>query len=385
MLSKPTAMQFIVLLGLVSLFADMTYEGARSIVGQYLAILGASGAVVGCVAGFGEFIGYGFRLVSGYFSDKTGKYWLFTGIGYAINLLAVPLLALAGNWQIAAALVIMERFGKALRSPAKDAMLSYATQQVGRGWGFGLHEAMDQIGAILGPLIVSAILYYKSSYTLSFAYLLIPALSALAVLAVARTLYPRPEELEINTPQLKAEGIGRTFWLYMAAICFVAAGYVDFPLMAFHFKKADILTDAWIPVLFAVAMGAAGIASLILGRLYDKYGLTVLLYAIPLSALFVPLVFFNLQIEAGIILWGVGLGTQESIMRAYVAQTVEPLKRGTAYGLMNSLFGLSWFAGSAVIGFLYDLSIPTLVIFSFALQLFSIPLLVVVRGQMKKN
>ena len=192
-ITKKSAIKFVILLGIVSLFADMTYEGARSISGQYLAVLGASGTIVGIVAGFGEFIGYSFRLVSGYISDKTGKYWLMTFIGYTVNLLAVPLLALADNWPLAAAFMILERLGKAIRNPAKDAMLSYATQKIGRGWGFGLHEAMDQIGAIIGPLIVSAVLYHNGSYQMSFGMLLIPALCALSVLtASANTVSSSP-------------------------------------------------------------------------------------------------------------------------------------------------------------------------------------------------
>src|SRR3989337_1863569 len=164
---KRRALRFIVLLGLVSLFAYVTYEGARSMTGPFMAILGASGAVVGVVAGLGELVGYGMRLAAGYFTDKTHRYWALTIFGYAVNLLAAPALAFAGSWQIAAALIILERFGKAIRSPAKDAMLSYATKEVGRGWGFGIHEALDQIGAILGPLIISCVLYYQENYRLS--------------------------------------------------------------------------------------------------------------------------------------------------------------------------------------------------------------------------
>ena len=163
-ISKGTALKFVVLLGVVSLFADMTYEGARSITGPYLAILGASATAVGIVAGFGELIGYALRLVSGYISDRTGKYWTVTLFGYFINLLAVPLLALAGSWEVAAFLMITERMGKAIRNPSRDAMLSHATQSIGRGWGFGLHEAMDQIGAILGPLIVATVLYLNGGF-----------------------------------------------------------------------------------------------------------------------------------------------------------------------------------------------------------------------------
>lgn len=382
-ISKRRALQFVILLGVVSLFADMTYEGARSIIGQYLAILGASGTIVGIVAGFGELIGYGFRLVSGYISDKTGKYWLITFIGYALNLLAVPLLALAGNWPLAAVLITMERFGKAIRNPARDAMLSYATKETGRGWGFGLHEALDQIGAIIGPLIVGVVLYYQGNYQTSFVILIIPAICALSVLTIAKILYPRPQDLEIENPHLRAERFPKKYWLYITAISCVAAGYVDFPLIAFHFKKINVVPTAWVPVFFSMAMAADGLAALIFGRLYDKKGISTLIQATTVSSFFVPLVFidgfyFSLL---GIILWGIGLGSQESIVRAVVANLVQTDKRGTAYGILNIWFGISWFLGSALMGLLYDISITALVIFSMGIQLAAIPILILVKNK----
>jgi MFS family permease len=382
LITKNSAIKFVILLGIVSLFADMTYEGARSISGQYLATLGASGFVVGIVAGLGELIGYGFRLVSGYLSDRSGKYWLITFIGYALNLLAVPLLALAGKWPLAASLMILERFGKAIRSPSKDAMLSFATKEMGRGWGFGLHEAMDQIGAIIGPLIVSCVLYYQGSYAMSFGMLLIPALCALSVLACARMLYPTPQDLEVENPSLKTEGFSKQYWLYIAALCCVAAGYVDFPLIAFHFKKAAVMSEAWMPIIFSVAMGTAGIAALVFGRLYDTKGFSVLIFATALASLFAPLVFTDnvYFILLGMILWGIGLGTQESIMRAVVANLVQMNKRGTAYGILNIWFGVFWFLGSALMGFLYDISLVSLIIFSLGVQLAAIPVLFVVKN-----
>lgn len=380
-LPKRTAISFVILLGIVSLFADMTYEGARSITGQYLALLGASGTVVGIVSGLGELIGYGFRLVSGYISDKTGKYWLVTFTGYALNLLAVPLLALADNWPLAAALIIMERFGKSIRTPARDAMLSYATQETGRGWGFGLHEAMDQTGAIIGPLIVSCILYYKGTYESSFAVLLIPALCALSVLAVARLLYPRPQDLEFETTSVKNEGFTKKYWLYIIAISCVAAGYVDFPLIAFHFQKASQISKIWIPIFFSISMASAGVAALVCGRLYDKIGLSVLIFVTALASLFAPLVFlgdFYLPL-VGMILWGIGIGTQESIMRAEVANMVRKNIRGTAYGILNIWFGIFWFLGSALMGYLYDVSLISLIIFSLGIQLAALPILIAVK------
>jgi MFS family permease len=375
------ALKFIILLGIVSLLADMTYEGARSITGPYLAILGANAVVVGFVAGFGEFIGYALRLVSGYLSDKTRRYWAITITGYFINLLAVPLLALAGSWEIAAVVLITERIGKALRTPARDVMLSHACSEVGQGWGFGLHEAMDQIGAIMGPLIVALVLFFNGCYQTSFAVLLIPAVLALSVLVVSRFLYPNPHELEIKTPKLETKGFKRVYWIYLAAVALIAAGFVDFPLIAFHFKNSLVTSDILIPVFYAVAMGVDALAALIFGRLFDKIGLSIMIVVAVLSAFFAPLVFLGGLYSAliGISLWGIGLGAQESIMRAAIAGMSPVQRRGTAYGVFNTIFGVFWFIGSLTMGILYDISIVYLVVFSMVAQIASVPLFLLIR------
>jgi len=366
-----TAMQLIVLLGIVSLLGDMTYEGARSITGPYLALLGANGTVVGIVAGSGEFIGLSLRLVFGWLSDRTGRYWTITLLGYGLNLLAVPLLALAGRWEVAALLMITERFGKAIRTPARDAMLSHATAKIGRGWGFGLHEAMDQIGAVLGPLIVAAVLYLRGSYRAGFGVLLVPALLALAVLVVARLLYPHPRELEVAIPQIKTKGFPKIFWLYLTGVALIAAGYADFPLIAYHFGHLPFISQHRIPVLYAVAMGVDALAALFFGRWFDKKGLVVLVLAALLSAFFAPLVFWGsfYTALAGMVLWGIGMGAQESVMRAAIGGLVSPDRRGTAYGLFSAGYGLAWFLGSMAMGFLYDTSLPILIAFSVGTQL----------------
>lgn len=375
------ALKFIILLGIVSLLADMTYEGARSITGPYLAILGANAVIVGFVAGFGEFIGYALRLVSGYLSDKTRKYWIITITGYFINLLAVPLLALAGSWEIAAVLLITERIGKAFRTPARDVMLSHACSEVGQGWGFGLHEAMDQIGAIIGPLIVALVLFFNGSYQTSFAILLIPAVLALSVLIISRFLYPNPHELEIKTPKLETKGFKHVYWIYMAAVALIALGFVDFPLIAFHFKNSLIVSDSLTPIFYAIAMGVDALAALVFGRLFDKIGLSIMIVVAVLSAFFAPLVFLGGFYSAliGIALWGIGLGAQESIMRAAIAGMSPVQRRGTAYGVFNTIFGVFWFIGSLTMGILYDISLLYLVIFSIVAQLASVPLFLLIR------
>jgi MFS family permease len=382
-------MRFIILLGFVSLFADMTYEAARSAAGPFLAMLGASATAVGVLAGLGELIGYGLRIVSGIVSDRTRRYWLITIVGYTVNLLAVPALALAGRWEIAAVLMMTERLGKALRNPARDAMLSHATHQVGRGWGFGIHEAMDQIGAVTGPMIVTIVLAWKGSYTHAFAALAVPAVIALMVLAAARIMYPRPDTLE--SPAGAAQhapgkaGFAPPFWLYVAAIGLVAAGFVDFPLAAFHVKKLGMMEDKWIPLVYSGAMGVDAITALVLGRLYDKKGLPVLIGAIAATAWFAPLVFSSSAawMIAGMGLWGIGLGAQESVVRAVVSEMVPAHRRATGYGVFNTGFGIAWFAGSALMGFLYDRSLAAMVVFSIAAQIASLPLLYAVHRRMR--
>ncbi len=375
------ALKFIILLGIVSLLADMTYEGARSITGPYLAILGASATVVGFVSGFGELLGYSLRFFSGYLSDRTRQYWTITIIGYVVNLLAVPLLALAGSWEWAAVLLIMERVGKATRVPSRDVMLSHATSQVGHGWGFGLHEAMDQIGAILGPLIVAVVLFYRGSYQTAFAFLLIPAVLAIAVLVISRFLYPHPHDLEVKMPPLDTKGLKRVYWLYIAAAALIAAGFADFPLIAYHFQKVMIVSAGLIPIFYAVAMGVDAISALIFGKLFDKVGISIMVVVALISAFFAPLTFLGGFYMAfmGMALWGVSMGAQESIMRSSVAVMSSSKKRGSAYGVFNTIYGVSWFLGSFFMGILYDFSITYLVIFSVLIQLLSIPIFVSIR------
>jgi len=385
--NNQVALRFVILLGVVSLFADMTYEAARSITGPYLAILGASATVVGVVAGLGELIGYGLRIVSGLISDRTHRYWAITIAGYAVNLLAVPALALAGSWEIAAVLIMTERFGKAIRTPARDAMLSHATHGLGRGWAFGIHEAMDQIGAMIGPIIVAAVLAWKGSYEYGFAVLAVPALLALAVLAVARISYPQPHDLEPSFRAPEASDLRSTFWFYLMAVAFIALGFADYPLVAFHMKTEGIVADKWIPLIYAGAMGVDALSALAFGRLYDKKGVPVLLVMIAASAWSAPLVFLTgpVFLILGMALWGIGMGAQESIIRAVVADMVPRDRRATGYGVFNAGFGLAWFAGSALMGFLYDRSLIALAAFSVVSQLASLPLLYSVQKRVRSN
>ncbi|MGH8216426.1 MAG: MFS transporter [Rhodanobacteraceae bacterium] len=378
------ALTFVVLLGVVSLFADMTYEGSRSIWGPFLGTLGATGAIVGVVAGGGELLGYVLRLFTGALADRTRHYWTITIIGYAINLLAVPALALAGNWPAAAGLVVLERSGKALRTPARDAMLSYAAKDMGgAGWAFGLHEALDSTGAVLGPLIAALVLFLHGGYRHAFAWLLLPALAALATLAIARMRFPQPQELDAHPiPQVSDAKALRDLKIFLVATALIAAGYSDFALIAFHLAKDHVVSSDVVPVLYAIASLAGGLTALLLGKLFDRQGLSVLLWATLGPALYAPLVFLGgpWSALAGMVLWGVGFGAHDSLFRAAIAQRIPRDKRATTMGVFNAIYGSAWFVGSAALGVLYDWNPLYTVIAALALQLAACPLLWSLRG-----
>ena len=376
-------MYFIILLGIVSLFGDITYEGVRSVAGPYLYMLGASASVVSLIAGIGGFVGYALRLASGYLVDRTKAYWILTFIGYGL-LLSIPLLAFAGYWQLAAVLIILERTGKAIRTPARDTMLSYAAKDVGRGWGFAVHEALDQVGAIIGPLAFSLVLLYHGTYREGFTLLWIPALLTLAVLAIARKKVPSPQKLETPEEASRQDIKGklpRVFWLYTIFTLFSVAGFANFQLISYHLKVQAIVPDAHIPLIYAIAMGVDALAALVVGKTYDKVGLISLL-AVPLLTLPIPFLAFSYSyslVLIGIVLWGVVMGIQETIMRAAIADLTPMERRGFAYGIFHTVYGASWLLGSALMGLFYELSINYIILFAVVMELISIPLFLLVR------
>jgi MFS family permease len=367
---RKSAIRFIVAMGIVSLFADMTYEGAHSIIGPFLKDLGATATQVGIIAGLGEMIAAGLRVLSGRLADRTRAYWTLTTLGYFLNLVVVPGLAFAGSWKAAALFVVAERTGKGLRGPAKDVLLSDATSVVGHGWGFGLHTAMDQTGAVLGPLMIAGIVAREEHFGPAFLWLALPALFAFAALVVARTMRPG---LTSPPPQTttRSQPLPNVFWLYVAAAGLLAGGFVDFPLLAYHFQKTAIARPAAIPLYYAGAMAVNGLAALIFGRLFDRFGMRILACGIVVSLLALPLGFLggSTLAIAAVACWAVGLGAQQATLRAGIAQLIPIEKRGNAYGLFNAVYGVLWFLGSVTMGLLYDYSLVMLVTFGIILQL----------------
>jgi MFS family permease len=376
------AFRFVLLIGILSFFGDFTYEGSRSIIGPYLATLAASATTVGIVTGLGEFLGYGLRLLSGRWTDASGRYWPIAIFGYVLQMSSVPALALTNSWEGAAILIVLERVGKAIRNPPRDAMLSHAGKSLGGyGYVFGMHEALDQFGAMCGPILMAFVLGSRGNYHEAFAVLVVPALINLTLVAIARFAYPTPADLEPSPA--KATGsrkLPHLFWLYLAGAGLVAAGFADYPLIAYHFDKTGSVPKEWIAGFYAVAMAVSGTASLCFGRLFDRFGFSLLVVLTAVAALFAPLVFLGGFWTAllGAAVWGMGMGAHESIIPAAVAPMVSPQRRASAFGLFTAGYGTFWFAGSAIIGILYDHSLTATIFFCVFCQVAAIPIFILV-------
>lgn len=380
--SKRSALRFVLLFGVVNLFADMTYEGARSVTGPFLGALGASALIVGSVTGFGEFLGYALRLLSGRLADRSRLYWPVTLIGYLVQMASVPLLAVAGGWPAAAALICLERAGRATRNPPRDVMLAQAGGHMGLGWAFGINEGLDQLGALTGPLAVAALLAWRHSYSLAFAALAIPAVMTLLLVGSARAVFPYAGRIEHSSAASPVGHCSRPFWWYCLGAGLVGFGFADYSLIAYHLSRTHVVPPPWIPIFYAVAMGAGGLGSLLTGRLFDRHGLLVLVPVTIIVAAYAPLAFlggFGLAL-GGAVLWGIGLGAHESVMQAAVAHMVPRERLGSAYGLFGLVFGAAWFAGSAALGALYDRSVSAAVILAVLAQWCAVvPLIIAAR------
>ena len=378
------AFAFLTLMGIVSLFSDMTHEGARSILGEYLNLTGASAATIGFVSGIGELCGYSLRLLSGFVADRTKKYWALVIAGYALQVLAIPALALIpeNGWVLACGLVILERIGKAIKKPAKNTLVSFAASETGVGKGFAYQEFLDQLGAFLGPVILFVITLLLgteklfSTYRMCFLILGIPALITLGLVLFSRYRYPHPETFEQTEEKKEAFRFRKSFVFYMIAISLFAFGFADFTLITLHAAKTQAFPDSTLSLLYAAAMAVDAFAALFFGWLFDRIGLKALILSTLCCAFFAGFVFLTgnpVLIGVGIVLWGVGMGAQESIMKAAVSSIIPRTHRSAGFGIFETGFGVAWFLGSWLLGALYDVRPLYLVLVSVAVQLLAVP------------
>lgn len=386
------AMMFLILFGIVSLFSDMTHEGASSIRGAYLALLGASAGAIGFISGLGELIGYSMRYLFGRITDRTRSYWPMVILGYVLDIIAVPALALVGEhgWIAACLLLVVQRMGKAIKKPAKDTIMSFAASQEGAGRSFGLQELLDQIGAFLGPVLLWLVMLGRTgaspirTYSLCFAVLAIPGSITLLLLLYTRSRFPNPEQFEPEPKEYIPFRMKKSFILYIAGISLFAFGFIDYSLIVMHISRtaalsgaAGLITEETLPLLYAGAMLIDAVSALFFGFLYDRIAVRSLIFSTLLSSGFAVFVFSMHSVPAllvGIALWGIGMGAQESILKAAVSSMVPKSSRATGYGIFECSFGFFWFLGSWLMGALYDFSIPAMVAVSVAAQLLSIPL-----------
>ena len=392
-----SAMIFIILFGIVSLFSDMTHEGASSIRGAYLSLLGASAGAIGFVSGLGELVGYSMRYVFGRLTDKTKHYWSMTIAGYILDVLAVPALALVGEhgWVAACGLLIVQRMGKAIKKPAKDTIMSFAASREGIGKSFGIQEVLDQIGAFLGPMLLYLVMLLKTEgstfkiYSTCFAVLAVPGAITIILLLATKHYFPNPEQFEPEEKEFVPFKMKKEFVFYIAGISLFAFGFIDYSLIIMHVSKtyaglgaqlaktSSLVNGGTLPLLYAGAMLVDAAAALIFGLMYDKNGVRALAISTVISAPFAIFVFGMNSVPAllfGIALWGVGMGAQESILKAAVTKMVPKSSRATGYGVFECSFGVFWFLGSWLLGVLYDISIPAMIAVSVAAQLAAIPL-----------
>ena len=365
------ALTIVLLFGVISMLGDLVHESARSVNGQYLSLVGLSATQVGLVFGLGEFLGYALRLLSGAWLDKSKRYWLFLFIGYGVHLV-IPLMGLTTSWGWLYTFILLERIGKALRSPAKDTILSaVAENQIGLGYAFGIQEALDQLGAFLGPLIFTALFYFVGSsglevFQLGYQLLVIPFIILMVVLALVHRKFVR-EELtpEVDTTQ-KPPRLQPIFWIYSAFTFFVAFGLINFSLIGYHLKTQQIVSDGMVPILYAVAMAVDALVAIFIGKGYDrlkrqlrhKTGGVLILLIVPLLTAFVPLLTLSHSVSMlwiGMVLMGVVLGAHETVMRSAIADITPFSKRGIGFGIFNTVYGLSLLLGSLLMGWLYDL------------------------------
>ena len=400
-------MLFIILFGIVSLFSDMTHEGASSIRGAYMSLLGASAATIGFISGLGELIGYSMRYVFGKLTDKSKQYWPMTIVGYVLDIIAVPALALVGEqgWIAACVLLVIQRMGKAIKKPAKDTIMSFAASQEGVGKSFGIQELLDQIGAFIGPVLLYLVMLFKTEgttfeiYSTCFAVLAIPGAITLILLIVTRCKFPNPEHFEPEPKEYVPFKMKKEFILYIAGISLFAFGFIDYSIIIMHVSRtyshlasglsetSALVSTGSLPLLYAGAMLVDAVAALFFGMMYDKNGVKALVWSTVISAPFAVFVFAFDSVPMlllGIALWGVGMGAQESILKAAVTSMVPKASRATGYGVFECSFGAFWFLGSWLMGVLYDVSIPAMIAVSVIAQLAAIPLYIGSSKLMKK-
>ncbi|MEN2998178.1 MAG: MFS transporter [Brevinematia bacterium] len=373
---KRAIIRFIILMGVVSLFADMVYETARGVMGPYLGYLGANAFAIGLVFGIGEFLGYFLRIFAGAIIDRTRKYWSFVYIGYGA-IASIPLLAFADYWLVAGTLIIMERIGKAIRSPAKDTIISIYSKNLGKGLTFGIHETADQLGAVAGPALFYLLLL-GLGYKNSFLVLFIPFLLMVGAIIVAKN-YSKKIAVEVSKEELSNNSRSNTsVYLYLAFIFLTSLGFIGFPILSFHAVKTKLISDTLIPLIYSLVMVLDALVAVPIGILYDKFGIKVMTFLPIAISITVAFGLSNniLLLVIALLLWGVIMSSYETVVRAYVGDNVSLAERGTFYGIFNTILGLSLALGNSIAGYIYEINKNLIIYLAILIEIIAMFLII---------
>ncbi|MCX8028838.1 MAG: MFS transporter [Brevinematales bacterium] len=371
--SKIASIKFVVLLGLVSLFADVVYETARGIMGPYLGYLGANAFAVGIIFGFGEFLGYVLRIVAGVLVDRSRKYWTFVFLGY-FTIVSIPLLAIADYWVLAGILIVLERIGKAVRTPSRDTLISIYSRGIGKGLSFGIHEMTDQIGAVLGPLLFYLLLTLGLGYKIGFLLLFVPFVVVMVLLVVAKNFASKIDSKISEDKNDILNNKSSSVYLYLGFILFTSLGFVGFPIVSFHSVKVGLISDNFVPLIYSFVMILDALVAMPIGLLYDKVGIKVMIVIPVLVILTVVFGFSNhiVLLFIGLGIWGVVMSAYETIIRAYIGDSVSISDRGKFYGIFNTLLGVGFGIGNSLVGYLYEVNKVFVILFVVIVEILAL-------------
>jgi len=363
----------LILFGIISLFGDIVYEGVRSISGPFLASLGATSLIIGFFSGLGEFLTQSLRLLFGYISDKKRIYWILAIIGYSL-ICFLPLCGISKSWQIAVFFLLLERVGKAIRTPSRDTLISFVGKSIGVGKSFGIHEVFDQIGAAVGPLIFFFSLKKFRNYSVGFNLMWFPVFFLIFTLIVLKKIYKYYDKEGGKREIQTYNSFKKIFIFYILFVLFSTAGLINFPLISYHIKKTGITDESHIPILYLLAMGIDGLTAFFIGSLYDKIKFKILVI-VPLLSIFLSFLIFSnslILIILTILFYGIIIACHETVLRAAIADLISSSKRGSAYGIFNTIYGLGFLFGGWIIGFLYGKSIKEIYFYVLLMEIISL-------------
>jgi MFS family permease len=354
------------ILGFVSLLMDVSSEMIHALLPIYLVtVLATSALTVGVIEGIAEATASIVKVFSGALSDWLGKRKLLATLGYGLAAFTKPVFPLATTvgWLVAARFV--DRIGKGIRGAPRDALIADIAPPAARGASFGLRQALDTVGAFLGPLIAIALMWLTAeNFTFVFWIAVIPAFAAFGLIAFAVKEPDRPANLRaVKSPLSRAElgRLGDAYWLVVGvAAVFTLARFSEafLILRALSVDLPIFLVPAVMVVMNVVYSLAAYPAGILSDRVDRVTVLIVGLVFLIAADLVLGLVGSIAGVALGVALWGLHMGFTQGLLATLVADAAPPELRGTAFGVFNLVTGVVLLMASVIAGGLWDIAGP---------------------------